>query len=107
MRGEFAMGIITREKAQKLLMDMIALPSVNPMGRQSDCAVPVERGVADYIEALFRPYGVAMERQAVTPCHESLLITIPGGPGPATLLESHMDTVPADDWLDRAFTPRV
>jgi acetylornithine deacetylase len=86
---------------------MIALPSVNPMGRHADCALPVERAMADYIEALFRPYGVAMERQPVTACHENLLITVPGGAGSATLMESHMDTVPADDWLNRAFTPRV
>jgi acetylornithine deacetylase len=49
-----------------------------------------------------------MERQACSPIHESLLIIVPGKTdGPATLFESHADTVPADDWPDRAFTPRV
>jgi len=105
------MTTINRERGLQILTDLIALPSVNPMGRHTDCDIPVEREVVDYIEALFRPFGVAMERQMVAPCHENLLITIPGRPdagcGSPTLLESHMDTVPADDWADRAFTPRV
>ena len=102
------MSVITRERALTLLTDLIAIPSVNPMGRDIPVTEPVERGAADYIESLFRPYGVQMTRERVAPAHENLLIAIPGKTGqPATLLESHMDTVPADDWSDRAFTPRV
>lgn len=102
------MSSITRERALKLLTDLIAIPTVNPMGRDLKLTEPVERWAVDYIEALFRPYGVSMERQAVSPAHESLLVSIPGAREvPATLLESHIDTVPADDWSDRAFTPRV
>jgi acetylornithine deacetylase len=40
--------------------------------------------------------------------HESLLVTVPGRQaGAYTLLESHLDTVPADEWLETAFRPRV
>ncbi len=102
------MSVITRARALTLLTDLIAIPSVNPMGRDIPVTEPVERGAADYIESLFRPYGVQMTRERVAPAHENLLIAIPGKTDqPATLLESHMDTVPADDWSDRAFTPRV
>jgi acetylornithine deacetylase/succinyl-diaminopimelate desuccinylase-like protein len=101
------MSVINRERALEILTDLIALPSVNPMGRDGAFAEPVERKVADYIEALFRPYQADMERQAVSPFHENLLITVPGRTGSPTLLESHMDTVPAEDWSARAFTPRV
>jgi acetylornithine deacetylase len=101
-------SVITRERALTLLTDLIALPSVNPMERKTPVTEPVEKNVADYIEALFRPYGVEMVRERVAPAHENLLIAIPGRDDlPATLFESHMDTVPADDWSDRAFTPRV
>jgi len=49
-----------------------------------------------------------MVRETVSPVHESLLISLPGKTGlPATLLESHVDTVPADEWSERAFTPKV
>jgi acetylornithine deacetylase len=88
--------------------DLVALPTVNPMGRPYAGALPVERPVVEYLERLFAPFGVRMERQACSPIHESLLIIVPGKTdGPATLFESHADTVPADDWPDRAFTPRV
>jgi acetylornithine deacetylase len=37
-----------------------------------------------------------------------LLITVPGrSDAPGTLFESHIDTVPADDWTDTAFVPRI
>ena len=96
------------DKAIELLRDMLAIPTVNPMGRPYEGTRPVERPLIEYIERLFAPLGVSMRRQTCSPIHESLLIVIPGQvEGPFTLLESHMDTVPADDWPDRAFVPRV
>jgi acetylornithine deacetylase len=101
-------SVITREKALPILTDLVAMPTVNPMGRPWTAPEPVERPVTEYIEALFRPYGVDMAREAVSATHENLRISLPGQKAaPATLLESHMDVVPADDWLDRAFVPRV
>jgi acetylornithine deacetylase len=48
-----------------------------------------------------------MYRQTYSPTHENLLIVVSGQTdGAATLFESHMDTVPAEDWSDRALTPR-
>lgn len=101
------MTAITRENAARILSDLIALPSVNPMGRPFTGTERIERRVADYIENLFAPYGVPMERDPYSVMHENLLVTVPGKTNdPALLFESHMDTVPADDWPDRAFTPR-
>lgn len=103
------MSTLTVERARTLLADLIALPSVNPMGRPWSGDAPVERPVTEYLERLFAPYDrVRRERQTISAMHESLLITLPGRTdAPATLFESHMDTVPADDWADRAFTPRI
>ncbi len=98
---------IRLDTAERLLADLVAIKSVNPMGREYHGTLPVERSVVEYLERLFAPYDVALERQACSRIHESLLVTVPGREeGPATLLESHMDTVPADEWLDRAFEPR-
>src|SRR5438132_9267351 len=102
------MSVLNRERAAAILTDLIALPSVNPMGGDWKGTEPVERKITKYIEALFAPYGVRRERQAISPMHENLLITVPGTTGaPPTLLESHMDTVPADEWPDTAFAPRA
>jgi acetylornithine deacetylase/succinyl-diaminopimelate desuccinylase-like protein len=101
------MNFISSENAARILADLVAIPSVNPMGRDYDGAMPVERGVTEYLERLFAPYGVAMQRQSYGTTHENLLIALPGrNEGAATLFESHMDTVPAEDWKERAFTPR-
>lgn len=91
----------------KKLCDLIALPTVNPMGRCYSGGAPVERPVIEYLEQRFARYDVQLERQPCSPLHESLLVTIPGVAGePGTLIESHIDTVPADDWPDHAFRPR-
>jgi acetylornithine deacetylase len=95
------------DRAASFLCDLIALPTVNPMGRPYNGAMPIERPVIEYLERLFAPFNLELQRDRISPTHESLLITIPGKlNGPGTLLESHIDTVPADDWLDRAFQPR-
>ena len=96
------------ERAAAMLTDLIALPTVNPMGRHYEGHLPVERPVVEYLERLFSGLGVEIVRQACSPTHESLLITIPGrSDGPGTLFESHIDTVPADDWPATAFVPRT
>ncbi|MCC7086246.1 MAG: M20/M25/M40 family metallo-hydrolase, partial [Pirellulales bacterium] len=90
-----------------LLGDLIALPTVNPMGRPCSRNTPIERPVIEYLEQRFARYDVPLERQPCSPIHESLLVTVPGhAREPGTLIESHIDTVPADDWPDRAFRPR-
>jgi acetylornithine deacetylase len=102
------MTCIGDEEATRLVCDLVALPTVNPMGCPYSGALPVERPVVEYLQRLFAPFGVQMERQTCSPIHESLLVVVPGKTdGPAALFESHADTVPADDWPDRAFTPRV
>lgn len=102
------MTVITVERATRLLSDLVAMPTVNPMGRPYDSLVPVERPVVDYLADLFAAYPVGIRRLEVSPVHESLLITVEGRePGPYTFLESHVDTVPADTWEETAFRPRL
>lgn len=102
------MTIISVDRAARLLSDLVALPTVNPMGRPYASVVPVERPVVDYLADRFAAYPVGIRRLEVSPVHESLLITVEGRErGPYTLLESHVDTVPADDWEETAFRPRL
>jgi acetylornithine deacetylase len=106
------MSYDTKDQAIRILTDLIARPSVNPMGRAHEGPAPVERDVNDYIQSLFAGAGtardVAIERHQVGAAHENLVIRYPADePGPAIVFESHCDVVPADDWLDRAFTPRM
>jgi acetylornithine deacetylase len=102
------MTFISVERAARILGDLVAIRTVNPMGRPYASVEPVERQAVDYIAELFRPYGVPIERLDPSPIHQSLLVTLEGRrKGPYTLLESHLDTVPADDWPETAFLPRL
>ena len=102
------MSAICLERAAGLLSDLVAIRTVNPMGRPYSSPGPVEREAVDYVADLFRPYPVQVQRLDPGPMHQSLLVTVEGRHGgPYTLLESHLDTVPADDWPETAFVPRV
>lgn len=90
------------------LRDLIAIPSVNPMRPSS--GEPVERGVADYIEALLRRAGIDCERQTVFEGRENVvgLVHASGGAGGGGLmLNSHMDTVPVANMSIDPFDPVV
>ena len=57
----------------RLLCDLVAIPSVNPMGRPLSGPEFFEPGVTDYLERLFRDLGVPCERQTVAPGRDNLL----------------------------------
>lgn len=101
-------GVISFENARKILMDLVAIPSINPMGRPYTGSEPVEHKAVEYLEGLFRTYGAATSRQSCGNHHENLAVVVPGKrTDRVVVFESHIDTVPADDWLDRALSPRV
>ena len=97
--------------ALHFLRDLIAIPSVNPMGTGG--AEAVERGVADYIENVLRRAAVACERQTVAEGRENLIaILSPSADGPhlkrgGLMLNSHMDTVPAANMAIEPFDPVI
>ena len=91
------------------LRDLIAIPSVNPM---RPCpGEPVERGVADYIEAALRRAGIDCERQAVFEGRENVIGVVQAsdrpGKGGGLMFNSHMDTVPVANMAIDPFDPVV
>jgi acetylornithine deacetylase/succinyl-diaminopimelate desuccinylase-like protein len=106
------MSIVTSrtERCVEVLSALVGINSINPMGRSYDGAESVERQAIEYIEQLFAPHAsrVSVIRQMCSPIHESLVVVLPGDPGrSAALFESHIDTVPADAWMERALHPIV
>lgn len=89
-----------------MLADLVAIRSVNPLGRENRPASSPP--VVDYLQRWCETQGLAFERQRVGTRDANLIVTVPGAPGgPSVLFDAHTDTVPADDWSDRAFQPRV
>src|SRR6266404_2632495 len=81
----------------RLLRDLVALPSVNPMGRDLPAGIVFEHRVTDYLEQLFRSLGVAYERQEVVPQRANIVARLetPGARRPL-FLEAHQAPVPID-----------
>jgi len=95
------------------LAEMIAIPSVNPMGRDVDGPEYYEYLMTDYLEALCRRLGLRYKRYAVSPKRENLLIrvdgdgTAPEQGGPLVLFEAHQDTVPVEGMTIPPWTPTI
>ncbi len=95
----------------KLLADLVAIPSVNPMGRPRDNAEPPEARLTNYLERLLNRLGIPAVRQPAEPKRENLLALIGSPSGnsqrPLILLEAHQDTVPVDGMSIPPFAAEV
>lgn len=94
------------------LCELVALPSVNPMGKPADGPEFFEYRVTEYLEALFKRLGVPYQRQTVEPKRDNIVARLDGAV-PATeggellLLEAHQDTVPVIGMTIEPWTPLV
>ncbi len=84
-------------QAKSILSDLIALPSVNPMGRSAD-ANSFESRVTDYLEQRLRSLGVPFRRCATEPGRDNLVAWLEGRAESSDVVvwEAHQDTVPVE-----------
>jgi acetylornithine deacetylase len=92
----------------RLLRDLVALPSVNPMGRPMPEDIIYEHRVTAYLEDFFRGLGVPYERQPVAPQRDNIIARF-DSPGAlrTILMEAHQDTVPIDHMTIDPFGARI
>ena len=95
-------------EATRLLRDLVALPSVNPMGRDLPAELIYEHRVTAYLERFFRDLGVPFERQTIAPGRDNIVARceLPGA-GKTLLFEAHQDTVPVDGMTIDPFAARI
>jgi acetylornithine deacetylase len=89
------------------LRELIAIPSVNPMGRDVSGPEYLETRLTEYLERLFNRLGLRHHRQAVAPGQDNILCRIEGRSDRLLLLEAHQDTVPVDGMTIPPFEPNV
>ena len=94
------------------LSDLVAIPSVNPMGREVAGDICLEHRVTDYLEQLFQRLKLPYERQFVEPKRENIIARLDGCKpvnegGKLLLFEAHQDTVPVDGMTIPPFEPTV
>jgi len=94
------------------LSDLIAIPSVNPMGRPLAGPEFYEYRVTDYLGRLFQRLKLPYRRQTVEPKRDNIIARLDGDVPPAEggrviLFEAHQDTVPVDGMTIEPWTPIV
>jgi acetylornithine deacetylase/succinyl-diaminopimelate desuccinylase-like protein len=92
----------------RLLSDLVAIPSVNPMGRQLAGPEYLETQITSFLEHWFGALGVRCERQPVTPGRNNLLAWYSAPDARRLVLyDVHQDTVPADGMTIPPFEPEI
>src|SRR5260370_21745071 len=95
-------------ESTRLLRDLVALPSVNPMGRDLPQEIIYEHRVSAYLEEFFQGLGVPCERQKVADRRDNIIARcrMPGAKR-TLLFEAHQDTVPIDHMTIEPFGARI
>ena len=89
------------------LSELIAIPSVNPMGRPVQGPEYLETRLTAHLERLFQRLGLEYERQPVAPERENIVCRIEGRTDELLLFEVHQDTVPVEGMTIAPFTPEL
>ncbi|HEV2970292.1 MAG TPA: M20 family metallopeptidase [Pirellulales bacterium] len=92
------------------LRDLVAIPSVNPMGRSVSGPEYFEHRLTDHLERLFQRLALPIERQTIAPLRDNILARVDGDVppehgGPLLLFEVHQDTVPVEGMTIEPWTP--
>ncbi len=91
------------------LRELVAIPSVNPMGKAVTGDIYFESRVTDYLQDLFARLELPCVRQTVEPQRENILARLDatgGTDAPTMLWEVHQDTVPVDGMTIDPFRPQ-
>src|SRR6185437_12587146 len=107
---------IDKQETLKLLEELVAIDSVNPMlvpathqggqaaGRPN---APGEQRASEHVRDFLRANGIAAELEDAAPGRPNVVATIgPANVKPALMIVAHIDTVGAGD-MREPFTPRV
>jgi acetylornithine deacetylase/succinyl-diaminopimelate desuccinylase family protein len=97
---------------QATLADLVAIPSVNPMGRDVSGPEFFEYRLTDHLEQLFANLELPTERQTIASKRDNLIARLDGSTppeagGPLLLFDVHQDTVPVDGMAIEPWTPAV
>jgi acetylornithine deacetylase ArgE len=94
------------------LAQLVAIPSVNPMGRADSGPTFYESRLTDYLQGLFQTLGLQTQRRSVAAGRDNLMARLDGEippqrGGPLILFDAHQDTVPVDHMTIEPWKPVV
>lgn len=88
------------------LLSLVAIPSVNPMGRDDSGEEFYEHRMTDRLEEIFTGLGLTYERQQIAPKRSNIMARLDGS-DQLLVLEAHQDTVPVDGMTIPPWEPTV
>ena len=92
----------------ELLCQLIAVPSVNPMGRDLSGPTYFEGRLSDWLMNYFASIGAECEQIEVMPGRANVIARFDSPGATRTMLwDAHQDTVPVDNMTIAAFEPEV
>ncbi len=89
-----------------LLSQLVAIASINPMGREQTGDEFLETRLGNFLEKWFQSEGIPCERQFVEPGRDNILARLEGGPR-TVLLEVHQDVVPVNNMTIDPWKPEI
>ncbi len=100
------MNVMKTSPVEKILSDLVAIPSTNPMGR-AERSPHFERDLAEFISVFLKKHGIDTELYDVAPGRPNVMAHVDVGASETLLLEAHLDTVGAEQMTIEPFTPTV
>ncbi|MBC6491391.1 M20 family metallopeptidase [Flavihumibacter stibioxidans] len=93
--------------AVQITRHLVAIPSVNPMGKGLTGELYSEKGMVRYIADYLQTLGISAEVFGADPDHPNLTAFIDAGKPETIMLEAHMDTVSQEQMSINPFDPVI
>ena len=96
-------------KPSDILAELVAIASVNPMGRSVGAGELYERPLTEHLERWFRSLELETFRQTIEPNRDNIAARLEGNraDAPVVLFDAHQDTVPVEGMTIDPFRPTV
>jgi acetylornithine deacetylase len=95
------------DKVVTLLADLVAIPSINPMGRMPGGSGYSEKEIATFIHAYLQKAAIDAELYDTVPARPNVVAFVDAGAKETLLLEAHLDTVHAEGMTIDPFKPDI
>ncbi|MEK6756300.1 MAG: M20 family metallopeptidase [Bacteroidota bacterium] len=95
------------EPVIRLLADLVAIPSMNPMGRARSGKEYVEQSLAEFVAAFLKKHSIDAQQQQVAPGRPNVVGYVDAKACRTLLLEAHLDTVHAEGMAIDPFNPLI
>lgn len=94
-------------ETERMLADLVAIPSMNPMGLHALGNGFGEADIADYVEAFLHEHRIPCERHEVLPGRDNVVALLDGADPEAIVFEAHLDTVLGENMDIEPFQPEI